>query len=380
MEFRYFSLVIVVIVGWLASEYLAVIVGNLIVLIGTLIIAHSLYRNKNPQTILENSPATESRPLQEALNQSATFVDDAIQEVLGNMDMVASIQADAIRTLSKAFTEFKELLDQQQGDIKQLLFEDGDTSANSVRMSSFAENTSTTLSQFVDTTVTMSASSMGLLEKVGKVSGEMPQVMKALKDIDQIASQTNLLALNAAIEAARAGDAGRGFAVVADEVRALSNRSSGFSSDIQKQLQKINHLITELSQDVGVVASQDMTYVLSAKKEVEQTIAVLLQKAKTDLRIADELKGVSVRLVAALHEAIRGLQFEDMSSQNIAYTQNTLRALTPLIAELESLDTSNTRHINRFIDHVSEYQQERAARRNNPVSASSMAGGDVDLF
>ncbi|MBN7827914.1 chemotaxis protein, partial [Bowmanella dokdonensis] len=61
-------------------------------------------------------------------------------------------------------------------------------------MHDFAVNTGLMLDRFIATTVDMSASSMDLLEKVNKIYDAMPQVMKALKDIDEIASQTNLLA------------------------------------------------------------------------------------------------------------------------------------------------------------------------------------------
>ena len=103
---------------------------------------------------------------------------------------------------------------------------------------------------------------MDLVGKVGSINSLMPSVIKALKDIDQIASQTNLLALNAAIGAARAGEAGRGFAVVADEVRALSNRSAGFSDQIQKMLKDIENQGKDLTGDIGSVASQDLNYVM----------------------------------------------------------------------------------------------------------------------
>jgi methyl-accepting chemotaxis protein len=320
------------------------------------------------------------------LAETGTIIKDTVNDTARDMDALLGIQADAIDTLTKAFNGLKSLMEKQQGEIRHLLHDatsskSGAAGKNiSSKMSLFAENTSNTLGRFVDTTVGMSAASMDLVEKVTYIANQMPNVMKALKDIDQIAAQTNLLALNAAIEAARAGESGRGFAVVADEVRALSNRSAGFSNDIQAQLRNINDAISSLTNEVGVVASQDMSYVLDAKREVEVAIDELLEKSKHDQRIASSLDDISSQLVSALHEAMRGLQFEDMTSQNVRHSVNILNSLEPFACTLMSGSRSLSVMHAALNEKINTYQKEANTRAQNPVSASSMQSGDIDLF
>lgn len=378
MDFKYLFFGLPVLAGWVAGYYFNSLSGALISTLAALIVSHYLFkRNRAIASMPLDTPAADPYFIASCRN-SVGIVDDTLAEVLHNLEQVAAIQADAIRTLNTAFSEFKMLLEQQQHDVHHLLFEDGQQGG--VKMSLLAESTSTTLNRLVDTAINMSQGSQTLMEKVSKVSDDMPQVMKAMKDIDQIASQTNLLALNAAIEAARAGDAGRGFAVVADEVRALSNRSVGFSQTIQEQLQHINRAVKSLADDVQRVASQDMTYVMSARQEVQATMTALIEKAQSDLAVATNLKVVSSQLLQALHDAIRGLQFEDMSSQNIQYTRESLLQLWPLMKTLSQVDADGNTNQQRVIDDVEAWNKKHAERKNNPVSASSMNSGGVDFF
>lgn len=326
----------------------------------------------------DNNPSTTvnlMRPLQDA----STLFNQVLQESKENLQAQIGIQTDAINTLTNAFQQIKDLLEAQQRDVKRLLYEvDDDQSADTIsaRMSLFAENTYNLLNRFVDTTVNMSASSMELVEKVGAIAEQMPHVLKALKDIDQIASQTNLLALNAAIEAARAGESGRGFAVVADEVRALSTRSAGFSLDIQRQLRAIATAIDDLTKTVGEVASQDMTYVLQAKGEMQKISGNLIHKADKDLAITETMAQQVASLVDALHKAIRAMQFEDMSTQNMRYIIQRLDELLPVSDLLK--DTSAG--FSRLDVALKHYKTNELRNQHNPVSATSVASGSVDLF
>jgi methyl-accepting chemotaxis protein len=254
--------------------------------------------------------------------------------------------------------------------------DDNGQDAISQRMSNFADSTYELLNRFVDTTVTMSASFMELVEKVGSISEKMPKALKALQDIDQIASQTNLLALNAAIEAARAGESGRGFAVVADEVRALSNRSAGFSLAIQKQLREIAVGIDDLKDTVSEVASQDMTYVLQVKAKMKLVSDNLIQRAERDRQVTKQMEPIVSNLVCQLHDAIRALQFEDMSTQNMRHTIQRLEELIPIADSLAKPATN----FSRLTDELTRYKESVARQKHNPVSASSVESGSVDFF
>lgn len=330
----------------------------------------------------KNSHSQIGSLLAEAGSVIKTSIDDTKQDLNRLMD----IQHDAIRTLSNAFSELNQLLDSQQLQITQLLFHADDQPKSSssnigLRMNQFAEKTSDTLNRFVNTTVNMSAASMGLMEKVSDIVAQMPDVMRALKDIDQIAAQTNLLALNAAIEAARAGEAGRGFAVVADEVRALSTRSAGFSHEIQSQLNNINESITNLADNVGGVASQDMTFVLEAKREVEIAIEGLLEKAKIDQKITSDLDEISTRLISALHTTMRGLQFEDMSTQIVKHNLDAMQVLAEFASVMIAQKNQDIKYLEESLTQPLVKLREKIITRNvNPVSASGVSSGSVDLF
>lgn len=299
-----------------------------------------------------------------------------MSECRSNIEKISDTQQDAVSTLNAAFSGLKELSEKQSQQINLLLSSDKNDDGVDW-MSNFAQKTALTLDHFVKTTVDMSANSMDLVEKVEKINATVPDVLKAMQDIDQLSSQTNLLALNAAIEAARAGDAGRGFAVVADEVRALSTRSAGFSEQIQSRLQNMAEQIESLTSDIGKVASQDVSYVMESKKEVSSAIELLIEKSSSNKACAVEIEQNNQAIQQSTFDAIRGLQFDDINMQHLIYTSDVLQKLETY---LDSLKSENITQISQNMQHKLDEIQAWRKDKANPVSSDSMAGGEIELF
>jgi methyl-accepting chemotaxis protein len=295
-----------------------------------------------------------------------------------NLKDILSTQTDAVTTLSDSFLQLQSNVNKQNDYLSRLMHTDApEGELYTTRMQNFAHSTANTLDKFIKTTVDMSASSMDLLEKVNKIYELMPTIIKALSDIDDISAQTNLLALNAAIEAARAGEHGRGFAVVADEVRALSNRSTQFSALIKKQLESIRTQVEQLTHDVGVVASQDVSYIIESKKEINDALDSIIVKAQSDSKITNELEQIVALLDKSINDSIRCLQFGDINGQNLSFTIETLRFMS---SHIKNISATN---VDVIISELQKYLDKMHQRRSssyNPVSSSTMKSGEIELF
>lgn len=297
---------------------------------------------------------------------------DLLRQCQRSIRDIDQTQHQAVEMLRQSFDRLNQLSHQQSTSIHRLLQSELSSGADSSWLSVFTKNTEKTLDHFVETTIGMSAASMDLVAKVEQINDAVPDIIKALKDIDHIASQTNLLALNAAIEAARAGDAGRGFAVVADEVRALSARSAGFSEQIQGALGSIARQINALTEDIGKVAAQDVSYVMTAKKDVNAAMESILQQSIGENQLTRELDERHQELVAALNLAIQALQFGDINGQHLKHVGAELLQLEQSLHSLQNqqLWTANLVSACRSLQ----------TRRLSPVAAAGMSAGAVELF
>jgi len=317
----------------------------------------------------------QSERKQEELGQLIELRDEIVpilSDCEVNIAQMKDTQENAVFGLSQNFEKLQTLINTQSDTIKKLILVD-DTSETiySDKMRVFADNTGQTLDKFIQSTIDMSASSIDLLDQVTQIYESVPAVLKAVKDIDSIADQTNLLALNAAIEAARAGEHGRGFAVVADEVRSLSNRSSQFSEAIQSQLKAMSSQIEGLTNEVGRLASYDVSYVIEAKKEINAALSGIIVKAESDSVVSSELEKMTLALESALLDAISGMQFSNDNSQNLALTMHSIEFIKQQITALSSNNLDHT--LTQFSNHLAKLQQSKQEQSQSILTSKISA-------
>ncbi len=376
--------------SWLSILSLLIMLALAVLLIKT------LSRQELEQTEDDLNSDQVTVDLMTVFDDLASLVDQQAGEISQSLAQIKQVVINASGNLSDSFHDLNNKSQDQGQLVLGLLNADkgsdapaGDTKFN---IAQFLVETHGLLQRFVEIMISNSDNSSKMVNAIDDISRQMDEAFSLLNDVTAIANQTNLLALNAAIEAARAGDAGRGFAVVADEVRKLSQHSNRFSSEIGAVVQKAKTDISSAKDVVAEMASRDMSDAIEEKNRVDG----MLQKVEEYNQNIDvelgKISTISNEIALAVGLAVQSLQFEDVVTQVISYSdqhanrlQGLVHRLHQKLAVLKSNDAATNpvqihHMVEQFRDEIAQLTQEWDKPLNKAVNQSSMEQGDIEMF
>lgn len=277
-----------------------------------------------------------------SLNEMTAGLGVVLKEVVSTTDNVSTMSIDLNNTISN-ITNSNHLVNQRThslanatDDISSRLTVLSSTT-DSLRAQSNdtyqaaksgADTIKTVLNSISDTVTVVNVTS-GQLNELGKLSKDIDDVIGMINDL---ANQTNLLALNAAIEAARAGEAGRGFSVVADEVRALAEKT--------------------------VDATSKITEIVNTIQGSTQTAITTMEGGQANLKIISENGGHAEEAMRNIEaNAMTGSQSTDAMASAIQDVASTAIQMSAEMEEIAQQLNQDTQSIDILADKTKQIQQ-----------------------
>jgi methyl-accepting chemotaxis protein len=256
------------------------------------------------------------------------------------------------------------------------LSSDGNGMSNRSSFEGLIHECGATLVKILVTTEQAGEVSRRAIERIQQMDKASEMISSALEKLERIAHENKMLAMNARIEAAHAGQLGAGFAVVAVEVVAQTERAQQVTNQVGELIVNLRSLAETTVQDLQRMNEQDSLRLKQCKTEVEESLRDMQAGHDEMKAMLAQMTEEGAMLANDISSAVRGLQFQDRTSQQMAHV-------------VEDLDTLQAKLAIRFghtaIDQAASYEgfsgltmkEEREVAGMNGAEA---AGGDVELF
>jgi len=328
---------------------------------------------------------------EQLLGELLQFVNNEIEGSRGEIARARDLIRQAVAGLGGSFEAMTRKSNQQSAAMARIVDRAGDEDNTNLDVTRFAQHASQRMEQLVEALEQISGQSGATVTQIDAMAGHMDGIFSLLEDVKSIADQTNLLALNAAIEAARAGEAGRGFAVVADEVRNLSERSTTLNEQIRKLAHSSRDAISKVRETVSQMASRDM----DRSREARSEAALMLDNvAQVNAALGEGVREISQcgrAIDASVNEAVRALQFEDITTQALSGANLHLDRLAAINQEALGLQKLMREHdqvperewrqtLHRLSSRIREHRSQWETPPRLPVAQQNMDQGTVELF
>jgi len=298
------------------------------------------------------------RRMGEQLRQTSKQIEDS---VVGVCDSFQGIAARARATVARA-TGF--------------LGNEGQSAADKPSFEGLIDACSGTLVKILNTTIEAGEISRRAIERMEEIDKASQQISDALGQLDQITNSNRMLAFNARIEAAHAGAAGTGFAVVAVELAAATVKSRSVTAHVGDLALNLRSLALSTLQDLRNMNEKDSERVEQCRQEVDESLRDLQSAHSEMAAMLNGMTSEGALLATDIGSAVRGLQFQDRTSQRIAHVVSDLDTLCTRLKNHAGHVAPGTAAADEGFSAYTMHEEREVAG----IGEAEAAPGDVELF
>ena len=300
--------------------------------------------------------------MSEQLKQTSSQIESSVVEVCSSFQGIAQRAKETVARTTGFLSQ------QSEGSSDTRSFE------------GLIDNCSGTMVKILNVTEEAGEVSRRAIERIQQMEKASQLISASMLQLERIAVGNKVLALNARIEAARAGRYGAGFEVVANEVIAQTERSQKVNAQVSGLITNLRALAESTLEDLQQMNDRDRQRVEQCKCEVNVSLRDL-QGAHGEMKtMLTEITEDGALLANDIGAAVRGLQFQDRTSQRIAHVVEDLETLQTRLSTRfgNGADTgaaSDQASDEGFSDYT--MHEERAVAG---IGEAESGGGDVELF
>jgi len=241
---------------------------------------------------------------------------------------------------------------------------------------SLLEACGSTMLKIMNSTAEAGELSRRAIERIEQIEKTAQQINVELRELEHIATGNKILALNARIEAAHSGAIGAGFAAVAVELASQTAKSRDVVSQVGDLATNLRGLAEFTLDDLRRMSAKDQLRAEQSRREVDDSIRDLHTAHDEMKSMLSEMSADGALLSNDISSAVRGLQFQDRTSQRIAHVVEDLDTLHGRLAKhVSTLAAQSTITDEGFSAYT--MREERAAAGLLDAEA---AAGEVELF